>query len=98
MTTEALISAASIGGNLLLTWFNTKWNKQNQTLPYVNNTVIVSLLDDSHRAKLDVYRSRVHSFDGSLITGLAALANSVLTPPQTQQEPNDGGMNRNVTI
>ena len=49
MASEALISAASIGGNLLLTWFNTKSNKKNQTMvTHLNNTVIVSILDDSH--------------------------------------------------
>lgn len=51
MTTEALISAASIGGNLLLTWF-TRPNKRNQTIPIVNqvnNTVVISLFDDSQQ-------------------------------------------------
>ena len=49
MTSEALISAASIGGNMLLTWINTKSNKRNQTVSNVaNNTIIVSLQNDSH--------------------------------------------------
>ena len=47
MASEALISAASIGGNLLLTWFNS--NKKNQTVvTHLNNTVMVTILDDSH--------------------------------------------------